>query len=146
MVEINRVTAVFDDAWVLYEDALEELARGKPRNGAEKAWGATKRATDALVLARTGEEVWLSLALGAGAGLVAAGSALFALQREISSWREHIRWRYEGKSYDDLSQRDKARWDHFNKRAKQFLNASFLLLIGEMVGLSVFFGFFLEVF
>lgn len=56
MVGIERVTATFADAWVLYEDALEELARGKLRNGAEKAWGATKRATDALVLARTGEE------------------------------------------------------------------------------------------
>ena len=30
--------------------------RGKIRNAAEKAWGATKRATDALVLARHGEE------------------------------------------------------------------------------------------
>ncbi len=56
MVDTERVTAVFADAWVLYEDALEELERGKLRNGAEKAWGATKRATDALVLARTGVE------------------------------------------------------------------------------------------
>ena len=29
---------------------------GKIRNAAEKAWGATKRATSALILARTGEE------------------------------------------------------------------------------------------
>lgn len=56
MVDLERVKDVFADTWVLYEDALEELARGKLRNGAEKAWGATKRATDALVLARTGEE------------------------------------------------------------------------------------------
>ena len=32
------------------------LDQGKIRNSAEKAWGATKRATDALVLAREGEE------------------------------------------------------------------------------------------
>ena len=56
MVEIERVSAIFQDAWVLFEDALEELERGKLRNAAEKAWGATKRATDALILARTGEE------------------------------------------------------------------------------------------
>jgi hypothetical protein len=31
------------------------LAQGRIRNAAEKAWGATKRATDALILARTGE-------------------------------------------------------------------------------------------
>ncbi len=56
MVEAERVTVVFEDAWALYEDVLEELAHGKLRNGAEKVWGATKRATDALMLARTGEE------------------------------------------------------------------------------------------
>ena len=54
MLETEQVTAIFVDAWVLYEDALEELERGKLRNAAEKAWGATKRATDALVLARRG--------------------------------------------------------------------------------------------
>jgi len=52
----DQVTYIFQDAWSLHEDALEELGRGKLRNAAEKAWGATKRATDALILARTGEE------------------------------------------------------------------------------------------
>jgi len=57
MVEIvERVAAFFQDAWTLHADALAELEHGKLRNAAEKAWGATKRATDALVLARTGEE------------------------------------------------------------------------------------------
>ena len=32
------------------------LAQGRIRNAAEKAWGATRRATDALILSRTGEE------------------------------------------------------------------------------------------
>ena len=32
------------------------LAQDKLRNAAEKAWGATKRSTDAMVLARTGNE------------------------------------------------------------------------------------------
>ena len=54
MVENNQPATIFQDARVLYEDALEELGRGKLRNSAEKAWGATKRATDALILARTG--------------------------------------------------------------------------------------------
>ena len=56
MVDTERVAVVFQDAWVLSEDALEELGRAKLRNAAEKAWDATKRATDALILARTGEE------------------------------------------------------------------------------------------
>lgn len=54
MAEMERADAVFRDAWTLYEDAIEELRRRKIRNAAEKAWGATKRATDGLILARTG--------------------------------------------------------------------------------------------
>ena len=48
--------ALFADAWTLYDDVIEMLEQGKLRNSAEKAWGATKRASDALVLARTGRE------------------------------------------------------------------------------------------
>ena len=50
----DRIQAIFEDARVLQADALEMLALGKIRNAAEKAWGATRRATVALVLARTG--------------------------------------------------------------------------------------------
>ena len=53
VVATERVRALFADARGLQADALEMLALGKVRNAAEKAWGATKRATDALVLART---------------------------------------------------------------------------------------------
>ena len=57
MVAANdQVRAIFADARTLHADALEMLDQGKVRNAAEKAWGATKRATDALVLARTGQE------------------------------------------------------------------------------------------
>ena len=52
----ERVSFLFADARELYADALEQLELGKPRNAAEKAWGATKRATDALIVARTGHE------------------------------------------------------------------------------------------
>ena len=52
MVATDRVLEIFADARVLQADALEMLAQGKVRNAAEKAWGATKRATDALVLAQ----------------------------------------------------------------------------------------------
>ena len=40
----------------IFADALEMLALGNIRNTAENAWSTTKRATDGLVLARTGEE------------------------------------------------------------------------------------------
>jgi hypothetical protein len=52
----DRIQAIFQDARDLQADALEMLAQGRVRNAAEKAWGATKRATDALILARNGEE------------------------------------------------------------------------------------------
>ena len=54
--QTDRVTDLFLDAQSLYGDALEMLDSGKLRNAAEKAWGATKRSTDAMVLARTGQE------------------------------------------------------------------------------------------
>ena len=52
----NRIDALLQDARELQADALEMLAQGRIRNAAEKAWGATKRATDALILSRTGDE------------------------------------------------------------------------------------------
>lgn len=46
---------LFDDAYSLYKEALKELEEGRIRDAAEKAWGATLRATQALILAKTGE-------------------------------------------------------------------------------------------
>ena len=67
----DRVQAVFQDARALQADALEMMALGKVRNAAEKAWGVTKRATDALVLARrTGEEPERTPETGAGLRLL----------------------------------------------------------------------------
>lgn len=56
MLETNQASFLFADARSLYDDALEMLDQGRLRNAAEKAWGATKRATDGLILARTGKE------------------------------------------------------------------------------------------
>ena len=56
MLETERGRVLITDAWALYADAIEMLEQGRIRNAAEKAWGATKRATDALILERTGRE------------------------------------------------------------------------------------------
>lgn len=56
MVATSRVMELFADAKFMQGEALERLAEGDLRDAAEKAWCATKRATDALILARTGEE------------------------------------------------------------------------------------------
>ncbi len=47
---------IFADARQVHAQALERLEHGDIRDAAEKAWCATKRATDALILALIGEE------------------------------------------------------------------------------------------
>ena len=53
----TRVAELLADAREVHSQALERLAAGDIRDAAEKAWCATQRATDALVLARTGTGV-----------------------------------------------------------------------------------------
>ena len=95
----DRVSELFDDARVLYGDALDMLAEGKIRNAAEKAWGATKRSTDALVLARTGTEP--QSAGGARRALLrmrANGAEFVAIHGEYSARSEllHVNCFYDG--------------------------------------------------
>ena len=56
MVAANRAKELFDDSRNMHSNSLERLNGGDIRDAAEKAWCATKRATDALILARTGQE------------------------------------------------------------------------------------------
>ncbi|HID93459.1 MAG TPA: hypothetical protein EYP60_05115 [bacterium (Candidatus Stahlbacteria)] len=53
----EKVKEIIKDARSLYQEALQELEMGRVRDAAEKAWGATLRATNALILARTGKEI-----------------------------------------------------------------------------------------
>ena len=52
----DRVDELFADARDMQAQAIACFDRGDVRDAAEKAWCATKRATDGLILARTGEE------------------------------------------------------------------------------------------
>ena len=52
---VDRVEEIFRDARELQAAAIDCLDHGDIRDAAEKAWGATKRATDALLLAMTGD-------------------------------------------------------------------------------------------
>ena len=60
MVVTDRVAEIFADARFMQASALERLEAGDIRDACDKSWCATKRASDALVLARTGEEPELS--------------------------------------------------------------------------------------
>ncbi len=48
-------TPIFADALQMQEAALRRMAAGDIRDASDKAWCAAKRATDALILARTGQ-------------------------------------------------------------------------------------------
>ena len=52
----DRAAEIFADSRQVHAQAIERLQASDIRDAAEKAWCATKRATDALVLSRTGEE------------------------------------------------------------------------------------------
>ena len=56
--------SIFADARRMYDAALERMESGDIRDAAEKAWCATVRAAEALVLARTGEGPSTSTAAG----------------------------------------------------------------------------------
>jgi hypothetical protein len=61
--------------------------------------------------------------------MLAAGLALLALTADISSFRIHLRYRYERKKYADISKLEKTRWDRIIRRASWARKASFFLLI-----------------
>ena len=72
MVATDHALAIFADARAVHADALRLLAAGDIRDAAEKAWCATKRATDALILARTGVEPEISSETTRGLATLAA--------------------------------------------------------------------------
>ena len=62
----DRVRELFDDARDLETEAIKRLEAKDIRDAAEKAWGSTKRAADALILALTGDEPRTSGQTGRG--------------------------------------------------------------------------------
>ena len=56
MLATDRVQELFTNARAMLDSALERLEAGDIRDSAEKAWCSTLRATNALILARTGNE------------------------------------------------------------------------------------------
>ncbi|MCY3691079.1 MAG: hypothetical protein OXI54_01705 [Chloroflexota bacterium] len=82
----DQVDEIFADASRMYAQAVERLEQDDIRDAAEKAWCATKRATDALILALMHEEPgptgFTSDCLD---DLVASGRAPNSLQRRYYS-------------------------------------------------------------
>ena len=87
----DRVNALFADARYLHADALEMLAQGRIRNAADKSWCAVKRATDALILARTGYEPSNTHQTSAGSRSLGQHSpALASLRSRFSDYVHHL--------------------------------------------------------
>ena len=73
----DRISAIFSDARSVHADALRMLEAGDVRDAAEKAWCATKRATDALILAQTGIEPQISSETSRGLATLATQDQAF---------------------------------------------------------------------
>ena len=87
----DRISAIFADARAVHADALRMLEAGDIRDAAEKAWCATKRATDALILARTGEEPQFSPDTSRGLlTLASADNAINSLVGRYYSRQGHL--------------------------------------------------------
>ena len=56
MLETKQVSVLFANARAHYAQALDQLEQGNLQKAAGKAWDATVKATDGLILARTGRE------------------------------------------------------------------------------------------
>ena len=86
MLATDRVSTIFADARTVHADALRMFEGGDVRDAAEKAWCAAKRATDALILAKTGEEPEISSDTARGLVRLATEDQVFrALRRRYHS-------------------------------------------------------------
>jgi hypothetical protein len=81
--------------------------------------------------------IWIAMATGVVIGLLAAGFALFSLHFELTSYQKHLRYRYERKSWADLTAVEQSQWNKINARAHTFLKFSFIALFAEIAVLAV---------
>ena len=81
MVADDRVRQAFADARLMHGEALARLEAGDIRDAAEKAWCATKRTTDALILARRGGAPTTTAQTSAGIRSLGQESEALALLR-----------------------------------------------------------------
>ena len=91
MAVTDRVAGILTDNRAVHTDAMRLLAAGDIRDAAEKAWCATKRATDALILAQTGIETEQSPDTTRGLlALAATDRAINSLVRRYFSRQRHL--------------------------------------------------------
>lgn len=79
------------------------------------------------------------LVASALAGLTTAGLALLTLRFEHSSYRLHLRYRYERKTWERLTEEQQKHWQRINDWAARLLGASFAFLFAEIALAVAFF-------
>lgn len=85
MTLVQTSQEIFADARAMHASALERLSAGDIRDAAEKAWCATKRATEALLLAVNGEIPPTTVGVSGGLrGLSRESDEAKLLQRQFS--------------------------------------------------------------
>ena len=56
MLATKRGQELLAEAWAFYDEAIKLLEQGDLRNAAGKAWEASEKATNAMILERSGRE------------------------------------------------------------------------------------------
>ena len=54
MLATERAKEMLAEAWAFYDEAIKLLEQGDLRNAAGKAWEASEKATNAMIVERTG--------------------------------------------------------------------------------------------
>ena len=86
----SDAASIFADARFMRDAALERMAAGDIRDAAEKAWCATMRAAEALVLARTGEEPRTSTVANRRLRAIAAEDGSVRNLAHLYSYRQEV--------------------------------------------------------
>lgn len=76
------------------------------------------------------------------AGLATTGFSLLNLHFEHRSYRLHIKYRYEKRSWIQLSKEEQDVWDSVNQQATFFLESAFVFLFIEILLGVLFFAIF----
>lgn len=79
------------------------------------------------------------LVAAALAGLITAGLSLLTLRLEHSSYRLHLRYRYERKTWELLTEEQQTHWRATNAWAARLLGAAFAFLFAEIAFAVAFF-------
>lgn len=89
---------------------------------------------------KVGPSGWLLLLIGIASllGLLAASNGIRALMHDQSSFRRHLGYRYQRKSWSHLSAPEQAEWDKVNNSAASARKWAFNLLIGTVVAQALF--------